>query len=164
MSSPCAAEIVPELLMPPVNVEPVMRIPVLVAVIVLAPSIRMPRPDARISPLSTIAPLMVLPAMAMAVLAVIVPELEILPPLKLETPVIWMPRVAAVITPALVMPPWKVETVLTRMPTALALMVAPPALTMPPENDETLMTAMPVFGSIRPALVMPPENPLIPDT
>ena len=72
--------------MPPVNVEPVIRIPVLLAIIVLAPSIRMPCLDARILPLSTIAPLMVLAEIAMAVLAVIVPELEILPPEKLRDP------------------------------------------------------------------------------
>ena len=56
-----------------------MRIPVLLAIIVLALSIVIPMREARILPLSTIAPLMVLPEMAMAVLAVIVPELEILP-------------------------------------------------------------------------------------
>ena len=88
MSSPCAAEIVPELVMPPVNVEPVIRMPVLLAITVLALSIRMPCLDARILPLSTIAPVMVLAEIAMAVLAIIVPELEILPAAKVETPVI----------------------------------------------------------------------------
>ena len=75
----CAALITPALLMPPVKVCPVIAIAILVETIVLALSMPIPTLEARILPLSTIAPLMVEPAIVMPVLALIVPELEILP-------------------------------------------------------------------------------------
>ena len=57
----CPAETVPALEMPPVKLGPVIEMAVLVDVILLALSIRMPRLDARIAPLSRIEPLIVLP-------------------------------------------------------------------------------------------------------
>ena len=79
-------------------------------------SIRMPRLTARMVPLSTTAPLMVLPRMAMPVLAMTVPVLATLP-VKLWTPSallpampIAMPAAPAEILPALMIPPAKVDT------------------------------------------------------
>ena len=76
---PTAGSIVPELVMPPVKVEPVTATAVPAETIVLALSIRMPWLAATILPLSTIEPLRVTPAMATPVLSVIVPLLLISP-------------------------------------------------------------------------------------
>ena len=57
-----ALVIVPLLVMPPVKVGPVIETPVPVALILLALSIRMPWLVPRITPLSMIAPVIVLPA------------------------------------------------------------------------------------------------------
>ena len=115
-------------------------------------------------PLSTIEPMIVVPAILIAVFAVIVPALLTLPPVKHDTALTSMPMPAAEIEPELVMPPWKVETVLARMPVDGGQDRRAAGIDDPPENDETLVTAMPVTGSIVPALVMPPLKPLRPET
>ena len=112
--------IVPALDMPPVNVAPVTEIAVAVELILPVLPIKMPWLVPRIMPLSTIAPVTVEPAMSMPVLALIVPELLILPPLKVGTAEIKMPALAPVIVPALVMPPpnWWRPTMETTVPGA----------------------------------------------
>ena len=85
MPCPNAELIAPALLMPPVKVGPLILMAVGLDTILLVLSIRIPRLVAFSVPLSTIAPLTVLPTMLMPVLAVIVPALDTLPP-KLVTP------------------------------------------------------------------------------
>jgi hypothetical protein len=79
------AEIVPALPMPPMKVEPETKIAVCEALMTLRLSTAMPCVVPRITPLSTIAPVIVVPLIAMPILALIVPKFEILPPLKFAT-------------------------------------------------------------------------------
>ena len=75
-----ATESRPLFVMPPRKVEPVIRMAgVATALILPVASIEIPILLARISPLSTIDPVTVLPTMLMPVLAVIVPALLMLP-------------------------------------------------------------------------------------
>ena len=124
--------IVPALEIPPVNVAPVTEIAVAVELILPVLLIKMPWLEPRIMPLSTIAPVMVLPAILIPVAATILPELLILPPLKVGTAEIKMPTSAPVTVPALVMPPPKdvTPTIETTVPGA----DSKPALEMPPAN------------------------------
>src|SRR3984957_6216588 len=103
---PTRPDTVPALLMPPVKVGPAILMAVAVEVIWLVPSMAMPRVVARMVPLSTIAPVIVLPAIVMPVGAVMVPALAMLPE-NAVTPETLMPIAVAVMTPAaaLVMPP-----------------------------------------------------------
>jgi hypothetical protein len=139
---PAEPETTPELEMPPVKVGPAMSIAVLLERTSLARSIRMPWLVALMLPLSRIAPLMVLANRAMPVLAVMEPELTILPT-TLATPNALvvdlpnsMPICPALIEPLLLRPPRKVPTPRTTMPSpcakgspfatiTLALMMAP---------------------------------------
>ena len=112
---PAEPETTPKLEMPPVKVGPAMSIAVLLERTSLARSIRMPWLVALMLPLSRIAPLMVLANRAMPVLAVMEPELTILPT-TLETPNALvvdlpnsMPICPALIEPLLLRPPRKVR-------------------------------------------------------
>ena len=76
----------------------------------------MPRVEAKMSPLSRIAPLIVvLFPILIPVFAVIVPELLIRPS-KIETAATTMPSLKTEMVPELTMPPWNVLTVVTWMP------------------------------------------------
>ena len=98
---PAAADRRPALDMPPEKLDPVIAITLPAASsILLALSIRMPW-VADMMPLSTIAPVMVLPRMSMPVLAVIVPEFEILP-MKVETTLSSMAALPARTAPAFI--------------------------------------------------------------
>jgi hypothetical protein len=169
ISMPAEPEITPKLVMPPVKVGPAMAIAVLLARISLALSIRMPWLVALIVPLSTIAPVMVLPFRPMPVLAVIVPPLAMLP-VKVGTPFtkpsevapIAIPRRAALIVPPLVTPPAKVETSKSEMPVFARIV---PLFTMPPPatglpNTEPVKTPMPLNfpAEIKPLLLIAPAK------
>ena len=109
-------------------------------------SIAMPWLDPpRKRPLSTIAPAMVLPLIAIPVAApVMAPELLMLPE-KFVTALrsMWSRSLE------LMMPPEKVWTVVRLMPPEML-----PELTMPPMKVETVLRLMPL--AIAPALEMPP--------
>jgi hypothetical protein len=154
---PVAAEIVPELLMPPEKVPtPSTKMPAAPAEIV--PELVMPPPALLLPNWAT--PLTTIPLLP----AVIVPEPELLMPSeKVLTRRMSMAVDITEIVPELVMPPpalllpnW--VTLLRAMPTAPAEEIVPELL-MPPENELTKPREMPMCSAeIVPALEMPPVN------
>ena len=120
-------------------------------------------------PLSTIAPLIVEPAIAMPVFAVIVPEFEILP-VNFVTLRASMPRPPdAEIVPALEMPPVKVGPEIA-IAVLLVVIVLAPSTAMPRVEPRIIplstiapamvlpAMAMPVFAETVPALEILPEK------
>ena len=112
-----------------------------------------------IAPLSTIAPLIVVPATKMALGALIVPLLTMLP-LKVATTstAIPVPSVTDSV-PALVMPPLKAEII--DRPMALDRPTIVPPLTMPPSKLPTSPAKAPKRPEIVPLLLMPPPKEAI---
>ena len=138
-SMPVMAEMIPALLMPPRNFDAVTRTPALDALLNwLASSMRMPWLVASRLPLTTIAPMMVLSIKVMPVFAVIVPLLTMSP---VNDDTAYCCGLVAV--PSLI-------------PTAPAESV--PLLVMPPAKVETVIATMPVCTArIVPVLTTPPE-------
>lgn len=137
-----------------------MKIPVVPPLILLALSIRMPWLEARMVPVSMIEPPIVLSTMSMAVLALILPPLEILPE-KLLTVAIEMPSAAAEIVPELAMPPEKVEPVI-----AMAVGVGVDAVILLAESSEMPPAIVPVLEicpDIVPLVNFMPEGLIVPE-
>jgi hypothetical protein len=115
----------------------------------------MPWADPRMSPLSMMAPLIVLPAMLMPVLALIVPLFETFPEASVLSKTM-MPAVFAVIAPLLVMPPEKLAMMATSMPLRAPMV---PLFEMPPLKVEPFAVTIPAVSAvIVPPLLMPPEK------
>ena len=138
-SMPVIAEMIPALLMPPRNFDAVTHTPARDALLNwLASSIRMPWLVASRLPLTTITPIIVLSNKAMPVFAVIVPLLTMSP---VNDDTVYCCGMVA--EPSLI-------------PTPPAESV--PLLVMPPAKVETVIAAMPVCAArIVPVLTTPPE-------
>jgi hypothetical protein len=136
-------EITPALKIPPVNVRPTMLMAVLVERISLGASTRMPWFVATIVPLSTIAPVMVLPLRrAIPVRAAILPPLLRKPETACCESSMPKPSAALITAPeALIRSPEKLAFSAIRMP-ALLNPRTMPLLTTPPEKLLTSRTVM----------------------
>ena len=131
----CPPEIVPLLVMPPVKLDTVAGVPLVVPTTMPSPDFAMIVPTLLllIPPAKVPTELRRIPANGLLILPLLP-----MPPVKLDS---WTSTTLSPSVPLLVMPPAKVETLKAKIAAACAEIV--PLLVIPPPNDVVFRTAMP---------------------